>query len=290
MRFAALLLIALVTFEVEAGGRRAVIVVIDGARYSETFGGGPTYIPRIWNELRPAGRIWTNFRNEGVTSTVPGHSSILTGTWQVLPNDGSQRPSRPTIFEYFRKWTGASDSLAWVVSGKKKLGVLSYGEDSTYGSRWGARVAITKGDTAACAAARQILLRVKPQLMLINLPETDLKAHAEDWQGYLAAIRTADSLVVDLWRFLRADTLFADSTLFLVTNDHGRHLDGVRDGFTNHGDACEGCRHIMLAGWGGDFRRGDSTGVRATQIDIAPTVGEWLGFPVPQGQGRSLLK
>lgn len=290
MRLFLILLLTLFAGELNAGDRRGVIVVIDGARYSETFGAGSAYIPRIWNELRPAGKIWTNFRNEGVTSTVPGHSSVLTGTWQRLLNDGSERPDRPTIFEYFRKATGAPDSLAWVVAGKKKLGVLAHSDDPEFGAPWSARVAIASGDTAVFNSARQILLRLHPRLMIVNFPDVDRAAHDSDWTGYLSAIRIADSLTVELWNILRGDPLFAESTLFFVTNDHGRHLDGVGKGFVSHGDGCEGCRHLLLAGWGVAFTRGDSTAAPATQRDIAPTLGEWMGFPTPRAEGSSLLE
>jgi hypothetical protein len=41
--------------------QNVVVIVIDGARYTETFGAESRYIPRIWNALRPSGTIWMNF-------------------------------------------------------------------------------------------------------------------------------------------------------------------------------------------------------------------------------------
>ncbi len=108
--------------------QNVIIVVVDGARYSETFGAGATYIPHLYNDLKPLGAVYTNFRiaDEGKTETNPGHSSMLTGTWQQIANDGSQRPNKPTVFEYFRKELGSSIIENYAVAGKSKLNILSY--------------------------------------------------------------------------------------------------------------------------------------------------------------------
>jgi hypothetical protein len=80
------------------------IVVIDGARYSETFGDSThQYIPIIWNKLRHLGTFYTNYYNDSLTITVPGHSTIISGVYHVLPNDGTLRLNTPTLFEYLRK-------------------------------------------------------------------------------------------------------------------------------------------------------------------------------------------
>src|SRR5512136_1492733 len=79
--------------------RSVFIMVIDGSRYTETFG-DPThqYIPRIWNQLRPLAAIYTKCYNNGYTETCPGHSTILTGAYQYITNDVLQRPRQPTVF------------------------------------------------------------------------------------------------------------------------------------------------------------------------------------------------
>ena len=57
--------------------QRVIVLVIDGARYSESFGAESTYMPKIWKNMKPLGTTWSNFRNEGYTLTNPGHASIL---------------------------------------------------------------------------------------------------------------------------------------------------------------------------------------------------------------------
>ena len=60
-----------------------IIVVIDGARYSETWGEpSHVYIP-LQSSLSSQGVLFENFTNSGVTSTIPGHTSIVTGVIQT---------------------------------------------------------------------------------------------------------------------------------------------------------------------------------------------------------------
>lgn len=271
-----------------SSAQNVVVIVIDGARYTETFGAESRYIPRMWNTLRPSGTIWMNFRNEGLTQTIPGHASVSTGTWQVIKNDGTERPSRPTMFEYFRRSTGLGDSVACAVVGKSKLGVLGYSVHPDYGASFGGRVFVAAGDLAVSDTLRSVLSRFHPRLTLVNLPNADLRAHAAGWTGYLDALETADSLVAEAWVFLQSDPFYKDHTILFVTNDHGRH-DDVHGGFQHHGDGCEGCRHIMLLAIGGRFSRGLAVVQQRTQIDLLPSIARFMGFPAPSVEGAVLL-
>lgn len=129
---------------------RIVIVMIDGGRYAETLGSKAVNMPHIWNELRKEGTIYTNFRNDGITKTCAGHASVLSGTWQQLKNDGSERSTAPTLFEYYREQTSSAESTCYIISGKSKLSMLTYCTDSLYGKRYGAKFVVPaeKGDIA----------------------------------------------------------------------------------------------------------------------------------------------
>jgi hypothetical protein len=192
-----------------------VLVVFDGVRFSESFGGRGAHIPHLWNDIRPLGTIWLDYRNEGVTSTIPGHTSIETGTWQTIKNDGSERATRPTIFEYLRKHTGAPESLACLVVRKEKLLSLSYGADEEYGEAYGARAYAEGSDTAVLARVLRVLANERPRLLLINFGETDLNAHAGNWGGYIGALRTADSLTFRLWNALQASAIYRNNTVLM---------------------------------------------------------------------------
>jgi hypothetical protein len=258
-----------------------VIAVLDGARYTETFGDSThTYIPKIWNELRPIGTIYTSYYNNGKTETNPGHSSILSGTWQNILNEGSERPHSPTIFEYYRKQKNASAVDCWVALGKDKLNILSYSTNSDYGSAYAASVRTSTDvgdDTRTWENTRYVLKTYRSKLTIANFAKIDIDGHAGVWEDYLSSIRRADSLVAELWNVIQKDSVLKNKTTMIVTNDHGRHTDG----FSSHGDGCEGCRHIMLLVAGPDTPKDVVDNALCSQVDIAPTIGAMMRFSTP---------
>lgn len=268
--------------------RHVVIVVVDGARYSETFGDTThAQVPRQALDLAPQGCFATCW-NAGVTTTNPGHAAVLSGAYQAIANDGSERPHLPLVFEYYRAATGAPRSQTWFLSGKPKLEVMSNSDHPDYGDSLGAMVDVTcPTDSAAIARAEAVLLAGHPALVAVNLAQTDQVAHTGNWAGYLAALHRADSLVHDLWLKVQSDTALAGRTTLFVTNDHGRH-DDAHGGFQNHGCGCDGCRRLQLLALGPDFRAGHVRQGVAQLVDIVPTIGELLGFPTPWTTGHVL--
>lgn len=288
-RLALLPLLCLFPLLAHAGETRTVIIaVVDGSRYSETFG-DPThqYVPRIWNILRPQGVIYTEYRNLGPTETNPGHAMLVTGTIQSIANDGSQRPTAPTVFEYYREALGIPMSENFVVLGKTKLNVLSYGTHPEYGATFGASVKYSTSDYndgVTFDNIKSVLQADHPRLLIANFAATDQAGHAGSWNGYVGGIRTADSLINEIWNFAQQDSVLSGKTTLIVTNDHGRHLTN----FTSHGDGCEGCRHIMLLVVGPDTPAGLVDSTQSSQLDVAPTIGTLLGIPTPYATGNVL--
>jgi hypothetical protein len=273
------------------------VVVIDGARYTETYGDNSSninhsLIPFIWNDLRPLGSVNTSFYNLGLTITVPGHSSIESGTWQNLPNDGSQRPYNPTFFEYYRQQLGISSTLTWVVAGKAKLNVCSYSTTAGFGSNNGAMVYAPLGymtDDSTWIALKTVMNTYHPKLVIVNLATVDAAGHTGTWSKYTSAIYNADQIIYNLWSKITSDSYYRNKTSLFVTNDHGRH-DDTHGGFQNHGDSCDGCRHIMFFALGPDFKKNYSSQIKRSQIDICPTVGKLLGFKPTQAAGTIMTE
>jgi hypothetical protein len=266
------------------------ILVIDGARYSETFGDSiHQFIPNIWNKLRPQGTIYTRFYNDGITLTTPGHGSIISGVWQNIPNDGAVPPSSPTVFEYFRKELHTSPSENFVILGKDKLYAIAASSHPDYGSAFGASVRFSVSpydDTLTWKNIISVFTTNHPRLTITNLASVDVWGHSGIWEEYVRAIYLADSVVNKTWDLIQSDSVYKDKTTLIVTNDHGRH-DG--DAWSGHGDDCDGCRHIILLVLGPDTKAGVMDTIRRTQIDLAPTIGELLDFSTPLCNGTSLI-
>jgi hypothetical protein len=266
--------------------RHVVIVTIDGTRYSETFG-DTTFanVPCQAHRLAPLGSRAMGW-NGGLTVTVPGVTAVLSGAYEDLPDDGSERPHLPTLFEYYRAATGAPATETWFFTDKGKLDVEAYSDHPDYGAAYGALDSVgCPSDAAVMAAAEARLLADRPAVLAIHLGAPDMVAHSGDWIGYLGAIQAADSLVGDLWARIEADTGLAGRTALFVTNDHGRH-DEEHGGFQDHGDECPGCRRIEMLAVGPDFKPGFVSGLLCQSVDVVPTAGVLLGVPTPLATGR----
>ena len=266
--------------------RHVVIVVIDGGRYSETLG-DPTLAnhPRMGRDLAAIGARPARFDNLGITNTVPGMSAIVCGAIQDLANDGTERPHLPTLGEYLRKLQATPDSLVRVVAMKGKLNVLGYSDHPDYGAAYGAVThAGFATDMETFAFARAEMLQYKPTYLLVHFGEPDVYGHALNWPAYLGALHLCDSLVWQLWTDIQSDAELGGRTTLFVTNDHGRH-DDFHGGFQNHGDACDGCRHIMVLMAGPDNFTGYTSGAHHDQRAIARTAGYLLGVPMPLAAG-----
>jgi phosphopentomutase len=114
---------------------------------------------------------------------------------------------------------------------------------------------------------------------------TDKEAHSGSWDGYIAALENADSLIYLLYNKIQSDSFYKDNTTLLITNDHGRHTDN----FTNHGCDCDGCEHIMLLAIGKDFEENKVNDDLNYQIDICKTVGYIMKFKTPFAKGNNLI-
>jgi len=272
------------------------IVIMDGARYSETWG-DPThqYIPRMANELAPQGVVCTNFYNEGTTNTISGHTAFLTGNYQDISNSGYESPSNPSVFQYWNKTYNKVQSLSWIISSKDKLSAVADCSDPKWKGQYcpsfncGINGLGTgngyRDDSTTLDIALNILSMNHPHLVLLSFRDPDYTAHLGDWHLYLNAIRNTDEFVYRLWKYLQNDPLYNGSTTMFVTNDHGRHLDSISGGFASHGDGCEGCRHVSFFACGPDFKQGVVISQKRELIDISATIAELFQFSMPTGKG-----
>lgn len=274
--------------------QNVIICVMDGARWTETFGDPEhRWIPRMWDELRPQGTLFTHFFNDDVTITKAGHSTILTGTWQKNRNRGPTL-TRPTLFDYAADELKLPRDKAWIIFGKGDYAFTPQTTFPAYVDKFAPNFEndfgeeTLEGDTAVFNRISEVMDEHQARLIFANFGATDHLAHSGYWERHTQAIRHLDDLLVRLWEKIQTSPGYKDKTTLILLNDHGLHADGILEGFAEHGDSCEGCRHIMLFIAGPDIKRGGTVSRPTLQIDIAPTVGELLGFQTPLAQGEVL--
>lgn len=269
--------------------QRVVYVIIDGPRDTECLEDDTHANVRwMWGVLRPQGVVAHGLYNNGPTQSVPGHAMLACGVYQNLPNDGSVRPTRPLLWEYLRDQRDLPDSAAVIVTGKSKLAVLSHSTSQCYGAPDSAIViGPMQTDSGVISAFKTYAAVYPPTIAMLCLSDVDETAHTGEWQAYVEAIRTADSLAVALWQWLQQTPPFAGVTALVVAADHGRHDTD----WTGHGCPCHGCRHLPLVAVGPDFKVGQELAEPPANIwDLAPTLGLILGLQTPLAQGRVLVE
>lgn len=277
--------------------KHVIVLVIDGPRFTETYGDTACrYIPHLGKELIHEGVLFNNFKNNGTTETNSGHVAMVTGVYDKVSNNGKQIPKNPTMFQYYLKASGVDKTEAWVVTSKGKLEILANCKDKKWWNMYmpsthngpNGNSAEYDADAPTFERVKKVITEYTPNLMLINLAATDLRAHEGNWEGYLQALRSCDQYAYDLWQFIQDNKEMKNSTTLFITHDHGRHLDGHKNGFVNHGDGCEGCRKIALLAIGPDFKKDVIITDAGETLDISKTISKLLGFDMPTSKGRVL--
>ncbi|MCX7003062.1 MAG: Ig-like domain repeat protein [bacterium] len=279
-----------------------VILVMDGARYSETWG-DPTHtnIPQIATNLALRGVVLTNLYTDicsaipgALTETGPGHATLACGTYQNIDNFGTQLPYEPTIFQYYRQQHAAPARAAWVVTSKDKIVVVTdtskAGWNGLYRPSYNCGVNGVGGggyreDNLTHPLVIAALTNDHPAVMLINYKGPDAMGHLNNWAGYLAAIKEVDGYAADVWATIQADPQLKDATTLFIVTDHGRH-DDAHGGIVYHGDGCEGCTHLLGVALGPSFKTNLISGTRRTQPDLATTAANLLGIAMPTATGQ----
>jgi hypothetical protein len=244
--------------------------------------------------LSKSGVVNTNFFNNGPTYTNGGHVSITTGNYQEIDNTGKEIPAFPSFFRYWNEKYALSRESSWIISSKSKLEVFNNCLHTEFFNRYmpltncgtGGLESANRTDSATFTTATEILSNYHPGIVIISFSETDYFAHAKNWDKYIESIRKTDEYIYELWRYILSDSNYKGKTTIFITNDHGRHIDTVSNGYVSHGDGCLGCRHLNFFAYGPDFKE-DTIIVRVRElVDISATISELLQLNMPYGQGE----
>jgi len=275
------------------GDYKMMIVIIDGARYSETLGDAThTYTPRMW-ELTTQGTMVSSFINDNYTYTSRAIPALWCGAWtdvQSITYNGSstQYAVLPTIFEYYRKDKSAPASeCVYVTKYLASLWLPSF--DADYGENYWPTFHSVGSSDKDVATQAQLVINSHPHFLWVYLDGVDHAGHLGVWSGYTKAIYSADSIVGLLWDKIQSDRFYKDSTNLIVTNDHGRH-DDAHGGFQGHGCSCDGCRHIEFLAVGPSFKQNYVSSQSRILPDMAVTASYLLGVNPAKATGSVMYE
>ncbi len=269
---------------------KIVIVIIDGARYTETLGDHTrTYTPKMW-DLADEGTMIDKFYNDNYTYTSRAIPALWCGAWTDVRDTTYQGHETnyavlPTIFEYYRKQKNApAEECYYVLKELESLWLPSF--DSDYGPEfWPAFESAGETDSDVAAHALQVMEDYHPHFLWVYFADVDHAGHSGVWSNYINAIHIADSLVDVLWYAIQSDPFYADATTMIVTNDHGRH-DDQHGGFQGHGCGCEGCRHIEFLAIGPHIKENYVSQQNRYTPDMAVTASYIAGINPEKATGN----
>jgi arylsulfatase A-like enzyme len=233
------------------------------------------------HRMRAEGAAALSAETVGDSSTLPSHSSMLTGVevrTHGMPFDDF-RPHRgfirvPTVL--YRAHDAGFATAMFVAKTKLRHIAIPGSLDVWSLPNWRcARVA---------AAASEYLATAAPGITFIHFEEPDDAGHRHGWMRaeYLDAIGRSDACFATVMAAIEAR---ADRDRFLViaSADHGGH--GRRHGTHDPQDL-----HIPWVAWGARVRRGDfADPVRTTDTGVTALAA--LGLPVPaDATGRPVTR
>jgi hypothetical protein len=272
------------------GEARLVLVIIDGARYTETLGDpGHSFAPEL-ARLAAEGCAPGPILNSGDTVTIAGMSAIHTGAWDAWRTDprGEVYQAVPTHWEYFRKLRDRPPNDAfYVLEGLDYDSLWKPSRHAEYGQDYWPTFR-TRGwsDAEVFDSFVQVIEQARPAFTVLYLADVDAAGHSGSWERYTDAVTAADAIVAQVWDLVQSTAGYAGRTTLLVTSDHGRH-DDAHGGFGGHGDGCEGCRQVTFLAIGPDIDPGCAPPAQPrTIVDVAPTIGRVLGYDATYGEGE----
>lgn len=271
-----------ISFSQSDDNDKMMIIIIDGARYRETFGDPDhTHIPKMW-DIAQDGVFADEFYNDGTTYTSRAIPALWCGAWTEVRDtfyNGSNTSYavKPTIFEYYQKQKDTEpEDCFYVLKYIPDLWLPSF--DADYGpDYWPAFHSVGETDEDVAMETQFVMDTYHPRFLWVYLADVDHAGHSGIWDDYINAIENADNIVGLLWDKLQSDPFYENSTTLIVTNDHGRH-DDQHGGFTGHGCSCDGCRHILFLAAGPEIKNNFISNQYRKIPDMAVTAAHILGL------------
>jgi hypothetical protein len=146
----------------------------------------------------------------------------------------------------------------------------------------------TSGDELTFLVGREVLDRLAPSMLMMNFSDVEV-AHSGSYSLHVGGIRRSDLLCHRLWEFIQSRPELKATTTLVIMNEFGRDPDGSStNGFFNHRTNTECCRMAWSMVLGTAVRKPQVVESTIRQVDMAPTIGSWMGIECEKSEGRPL--
>ena len=146
----------------------------------------------------------------------------------------------------------------------------------------------SSGDELTFMMASEVLRRLEPAFLMINFSDVEV-AHFGVYSAHVAGIRRADALCHRLWSLLQSLPAYAEKTTLVIMPEFGRDPDGsTTNGFFNHRTDTEENRVTWMMVLGQAVRKPAVVEKPVRHIDVAPSLGAFLGVECKQSTGEML--
>ncbi len=261
--------VPLLTSPTQSQIEHIVIISIDGLRPDAL---NVANTPNI-DELRDKGAYSPKAQTVSLSITLPSHASMLTGMipdkhgiiWG-LPYIGWPGMAGPSLLSEAHD-AGFSTAMSF---GKEKLNYLCLENSVDY--LFGEDV----HDLEVKEHAIEFIQAGLPNVLFIHFPDVDRVGHDYGWMStnQLYSIAYTDGLIGEIVAEIEAGG-YLDSTMFIVSADHGGHGKG-------HGDDSSLDRTIPWLAVGPGIQSGVILSSQINTYDTAATAMYALNLPIPE--------
>lgn len=267
-------------------------------------------MPFLWNVVAREGQLYgnRNFKNfVNVTNrqwfSYPGYSELLCGfadDARIHSNDKFPNPNT-NVLEFLQSQPAFKGKVAvysswdvfpYIVNAKRNgipvnSGIVEAADPNTR-EQWlnelMHQVPNPLGDVRLDAFTFhygfEYMKKNHPRVMYFAFDETDDFAHGGKYDLYLDAAHYIDGFLSTLWTWCQSDPQYKGKTTLLITCDHGRGSEQLKD-WRDHGIDMPNADQIWLAVIGPDSAPVGEVKKEGQlfQNQVAATIGALLGIP-----------
>ncbi|MCC6234320.1 MAG: hypothetical protein IT580_16880 [Verrucomicrobiales bacterium] len=144
-----------------------------------------------------------------------------------------------------------------------------------------------RGDRLLTTLTLRALKELRPRLLMVNYNDCDY-VHWGYLSHYTTGISIMDEGIREIWNAVQADPAYRDNTVMVVVPDCGRDSNPLAPVPCQHHFNSRSAHEIFALMVGAGVPRGVLVDKTVQQVDVASTVGHYLGVRVEHGEGRVL--